>query len=96
MRDKTPTPPELNAAPAPCVKAPTLTHVNVVLRGITVIETRTPAALVLSVKTVVNSIGTVFDGKIPCCGNLVCDERSRRCERDRQAEVLFAVDTNKD
>jgi len=32
--------------------------------------------------------------KFPCCDGLVCDRG--RCERDRQAEVLFAVDTNKD
>jgi len=51
----TPTPPELNAAPAPCVKAPLFkaaTHVNVAASTLTVIETRTPAALVLSVITV--------------------------------------------
>jgi len=56
----TPTPPELNAAPAPCVKAPAPAHVNVAAATLTVIETRTPAALVLSVIDVVNSTGTVF------------------------------------
>jgi len=32
--------------------------------------------------------------EIHCCKELVCDRR--RCERPRPAEVLFAVDTNKD